>query len=200
MSNALDVVSSRRANVIPTIITQVGNKNTQVANANNVNIIIQSAPANAQADLNKEYYNLFVVGDESFRDGHFIVPKERALTVYMSPEAKAQFSSLSIDAISQIMRLPSLFANENHRYGRTDDSHQAYFGLVTGIKPQDNGIKIYFRSFTAIPQQRLNELAFELAIQGSKSFNELNRTHWAIKRINLIEELKKAGVSVLVPI
>lgn len=200
MSSVLDVVSRGRTNVTPTIVALVGNKNTQVAHANNVNIIIQSAPANTKPDLNTEYYNLFVKGDESFSDGHFIITKDRALTEYMPPEAKAQFSSLSIDAISQIRSLPSLFASENHGNGRTDDDHQAYFGIVTDIKPQDNGIKIYFRSFSAIPQQRLNEMAFELSIQGSKSFNELNRTHWAIKRINLIEELKKAGVGVLVPV
>ena len=193
MSNDLDVVLSGRANATPTFITQDGNKNTQVTHANNVNII-PGAPANTKVAINTEYYNLFVVGNESFSNGHFIVPKDRALTEYMSPEAKAQFSNLSIAAISQIMSLPSIFASENHRYGKTDDSHQAYFGIVTDIKPQDNGIKIYFRSYSAIPQQRLNELAFELAIQGSRSFNELNRTHWAIKRINLIEELNKAGV------
>ena len=143
----MDVVSSGRANTTPTVITQVGNKNTQVARANNVNIIIQGAPANTKSDLNTEYYNLFVKGDESFSDGHFIITKDRALTEGMSPEAKAQFSSLSNYAISQIMRLPSLFANENHRYGRTDDSHQAYLGIVTDIKSQDNGIKIYYVHF-----------------------------------------------------
>ena len=30
-------------------------------------------------------------------------------------------------------------------------------------------------------------------------FNELNRTHWAIKRVNLIEELQAVGISLLAP-
>ena len=30
--------------------------------------------------LNTDYYNLFVIGNETFLDGHFIVPKDRALT------------------------------------------------------------------------------------------------------------------------
>jgi len=194
MSNALEVVSSGRANAPPTIITQVGDKNTQVAHANHVNILISGAPANTQTTLSEEYYNLFVIGCESFSDGYFIVPKDRALTEGMSPEAKARFSSLSMGAMLQIMSLPSIFASENRSYGRTDDSHHAYLGIVIDIRPQDNGIKIHYRSFSAIPQQRLNDIAFDLAIQGTNSFNELNRTHWAIKRINLVEELKGAGI------
>lgn len=67
------------------------------------------------------------------------------------------------------------------------------------IKVQDNGVKIYFRPLNFIPQQRLNDLAFELGIRGTTAFNELNRTHWLIKRINLIEVLKDAGISVLAP-
>ena len=75
--------------------------------------------------LNTNYYNLFVIGEETFCDGHFIVPKDRALTESMSPETKALFSSLSDDAITQIKTFPSLFLSENHDYGRTDEDHQA---------------------------------------------------------------------------
>ena len=70
---------------------------------------------------------------------------------------------------------------------------------MTGVKIQDNGIKIYFRPLWTVPQQKLNEIASKIALQGASSFNELNRTHWAIKKVNLIEELKAAGISVLAP-
>lgn len=192
-----------------TVFTQTGDKNTQIAHANNVNnvynIIVPTllptgGVVNKAVTLNREYYNLFVVSCETFGDGHFTVPKDRALTEHMSSETEAQFSSLSDDAISQIKTFPSLFASENHRYGKTDDDHQAYFGIVTDVKIQDNGIKVYFHAWSTISQQILNEIAFKLALQGASSFNELNRTHWAIKRVNLIEELQSAGVSVLVPI
>ena len=149
--------------------------------------------------LNTDYYNLFVIGNETFADGHFIVPKDRALTEGMTPENKAQFSALSDEAIVQIKTFPSLFASENRHYGRTDDDHNAIFGLVSEVRKQDNGIKIRLRPLWPIPQQRLNEIASQIAMQGTPSFNELNRTHWAIKRLNLIEELKAAGISVLAP-
>ena len=149
--------------------------------------------------LNTNYYNLFVIGVETFSAGHFIVPKDRALTEYMAPETKALFSSLSDDAITQIKTFPSLFLSENHDYGRTDEDHQACYGLVTDVRVQDNGIKIHFQPLSSIPQQRLNEIIFQLAIDGTTGFKELNHTHWAIKRLNLIEELRAAGISVLAP-
>ena len=158
----------------------------------------RNAP-NTTFTLNTDYYNLFVIGTETFSDGHFIVPKDRALTESMTPENKAQFSALTDEAIARIRTFPSIFASENHYYGKTDDDHQAIFGIVKEVRIQDNGIKIHFQSLWPIPQQRLNEIIFQLAIGGTTSFNELDRTHWAIKRVNLIEELRAAGISVLAP-
>ena len=191
-----------------TILIQTGEKSVQVAQAQNVNHVVNLfLPAmtqgpigsGASVNLNMDYYNLFVLGGETYCGGHFTVPKDRALTESTSQDVKAQFAALSEDAILQIKTFPSLFASENHRYGKTDDTHQAYFGLVTDVRIQDNGIKIHFRPLSTIPQQRLNEIAYKIAIQSASSTNELNRTHWAIKKVNLIEELKAAGISVLAP-
>lgn len=44
-----------------------------------------------------------------------------------------------------------------------------------------------------LPQQRLNEALFELDISGTDSFNEFNRMHWSIKKIDLIAELQELG-------
>jgi len=193
-----------------TVFKQIGDKNMQVAHANNVNttiniIVPAQRPTGKIIDtrfaLCTEYYNLFVVGNETFADGHFIVPKDRALSILegTSPEISAQFASLTSEAILKIKTFPSIFASENHQPGRTDDDHHAYYGFVTDITIQENGIKIYFQTFCAIPQQKLNEMAFSLAIKKASKCNELNRTHWTIKRIDLIEQLKIAGISVLAP-
>lgn len=96
--------------------------------------------------LNTDYYTLFVIGDETFSEGSFIVPKDRALTESMTPENKAQFSALADEAIAQIKTFPSLFMSENHQYGKTDDDHSAIFGIVSEVRIQDNGIKIHFRA------------------------------------------------------
>ena len=209
MNNKLEKIPLDSIPENSTILVQTGEKSVQVAQAQNVNHVVNLIlPAmtpgpigsgGTNVTLNMDYYNLFVIGDETYSDGHFTVSKDRALTECMSQEAKDQFSALGKDAVSQIKTFPSIFACENHGYGKTDDTHQAYFGLVTDVRIQDNGIKIHFRPLSTIPQQRLNEIAYKLAIQSASSTNELNRTHWAIKKVNLIEELKAAGISVLAP-
>ena len=209
MSDNLKILPLESLPENATLFTQTGERSIQVAHANAVNntvnyIIPLMAPTagglvSENVSLSMDYYNLFVIGDEAFCDGHFTVPKDRALTESMFEESKSQFSALGDEAVAQIKTFPSLFASENHSYGKTDDNHQAYFGFVTGVRIQDNGIKIHFRPLSPVPQQRLNEISSKLALQGASSFNELNRTHWAIKKINLIEELKTAGISVLAP-
>lgn len=209
MKNSLQTLLLENLPANTTVFAQTGESSVQVAQANNVNNVVNiinpmmprgmGDSVNKCDALNMDYYNLFVIGDETFGDGHFTVPKDRALTESMSPETMIQFSTLNEEAVSQIKTFPSIFASKNHGYGKTDDAHQAYFGLVTDVKIQDNGIKIHFCLLCSLPQQRLNEISEQIALQRASSFNELNRTHWAIKKVNLIEELKAAGISVLAP-
>ncbi len=189
------------------ILTQNGNKNTQIAHASTVNIIVTgqqagASPVSVQGALNKEYYNLFVIGGETFlplNSGHFLITKDRALTENVSPEIKDIVDSLSPESIAFIKTLPTIFASENTYYGRSDDTQQAFFGVVTDVRVQDNGIKIYYHTLNPIPQQILNDHALKFSITGRPAFNELNRTHWTIKRINLVEELRDAGIIVYAP-
>ncbi|MEL7608827.1 MAG: hypothetical protein AAGU74_04930 [Bacillota bacterium] len=192
----------------PTTINLPGDGNTLIAQANtvqqNVNLILMPRAqslnngivAGVQQTFNCDYYNLFVVGEESFNSDHFLVPKDRALTESTIQEVKDALASLSPEAVATIKTFPALFASENHFYGRTDDTQNAYYGFVTDVKIQDNGIKIYFRTLNSVPQQQINEIAAELGLGRASLFNELNRTHWAIKRINLVEVLHDAGISV----
>lgn len=192
----------------PTTINLPGNGNTLIAQAGNVqqNVNLFMMPgaqpldngvvAGVQQTFNCDYYNLFVIGDEPFSSDHFLVPKDRALTESTSQEIKDSLAALAPEAVSVIKTFPALFASENHKYGKTDGTHYAYYGFVTDVRIQDNGIKVYFRPLNQVPQQRLNEIAAELDLGRACSFNELNRTHWAIKRINLVETLHDAGISV----
>jgi len=204
MSNKIQVSKKNlpMANTQQTVLTHSGDNGLQIANQGIVNVFMNSnsnSVYNASIQMSTEYYNLFVIGDETFNDGCFLVEKDHALTISegVAPEISTQFACLTQDAISAIKTFPALFANENHQNGCTDASHQAFYGIVTDIRIQENGIKIYFQKFCCFPQQKLNEIALNLAIKGSSSFNELNKTHWAIKKINLIEELRTAGINVL---
>lgn len=193
------------AQTVPMALSQVGDRNIQVAHANTVNHAVNIFPPNSLCSnnggvvrftLSTEYYNLFVIGEEAFDGAHFTIEKERALTIAegIAPEISAMFACLNEEAILRIRSFPSLFASENHLYGRTDTDHLAYYGFVTDIKVQENGIKIYFQKYLPLLQQSINENAAKFAIKGNLGFNELNRTHWAIKRVNLLEELRDAGL------
>ncbi|MDY5576622.1 MAG: hypothetical protein SPF70_03975, partial [Lachnospiraceae bacterium] len=144
---------------------------------------------------NLDYYNLIIVaGDELDGTGHVMVDKDRAITESTSEELKKLYAALTPEAIEIIKTFPAIIATENHDYGKTDDNHYADYGIITDVKVQDNGIKVYYQLLNKIPQQKLNELLFELGIQGNSNFNELNRMHWAIKRINMVEVLGENGI------
>ena len=188
--------------------SQNGDNNTQIGyvakyeNHSHTLIVLPSNHPNVRNNgvqelkFNYDFYNLFVIGAEEYKDPSFIVPKDRALTESTAQNIKTMCDSLSPNAIEIIKTFPAIFASENHGYARTDENHVAYYGYVENVVVQDNGIKIYYHRLNTIKQQNLNLIAHALDIAHAKAFNELNRTHWAIKRINLIEELERAGISV----
>ena len=211
MSNDLQIANKGNlpANTAPTTLTQYGDRGVQIAQVTNLThnatYVIAGAPSgihgqqNTSVTINTDCYHLFVMGGEEFDRDHFLVPKDRALTESTSQEMKDKYAHLDATAIEELKKFPAIFASENEMYGRTTAEHRAIYGLIRDIKVQDNGIKISFYSLSYIPQQRLNELCFELGINKASGYNEFNRTHWALKRINLIEALTDAGISVLAP-
>ena len=217
MGNDLQVASScnlpQKSQPTPVELTQTGDNKTQIAYVQNydgtsVTTVIVTGqqlggtPACTQGALNRDYYNLFVMGGETFSafsSGHFLVPKDRALTECVSPDNMTAVSSFAADTIVFIKTLPTIFMSENESYARFDDTQQAYFGIVNDVRVQMNGIKICYQALNAIPQRRLVDLMRELDILGRPSFSELSRTHWAIKHVNLVVELRDAGITVFAP-
>lgn len=215
MGNELQVASSgalQKAQPTVVELTQTGDNNTQIAHvdkydaSNITNVFMmsgqQAGQAAKQSALNNEYYNLIVIGGElftAFSTGHIMVDKRRALTEDVSPDIKDAVNTLHPDAINFIKTLPTIFADENTVYGKSDDTQMAYFGMVTDVRVQDNGIKVCYQILNAISQKRLNEIIDKLAIRGHTGFNEFDRTHWAIKRIDLVTELREAGITVFAP-
>lgn len=190
-------------------LNQYGSDSTQIAYVQNYDGTINQAvlilpgvpptgvPLVTQGlTFNYDCFNFFVIGTEQYTEPSFIVPKNRALTESTSPEIQAQCATLSPEAIAVIKTYPAIFCSENHHFATTDPDHIAYYGYVKDIKIQDNGIKVYFQILNQLPQQALIDLSEDLCIGGARAFTELSRTHWAIKRINLVEVLEKAGYRV----
>lgn len=190
-------------------VNQYGEKNVHIEKAENVtqNITLnfpymQRLPNGTMQPtsrvINPEYYNLFVIGDETFEHDHFLVPAERALSKgWTSEELREQYGTLSDEAIESIKTFPALFMPEAQwQRARAGDGQQVFFGFVDGVRKQDNGIKIRCQLLWPIPMQQISYIGFELGMLNmTRGISEMNHTHWAIKHINLKEELTDAHIS-----
>lgn len=86
---------------------------------------------------------------------------------------------------------------ENNHSGRADDDQKVIYGFVSDCKVYENDVKIYWKGLkNDISQVRINEILEELQLSRKKYFNELNKTHWSIKRCDLISELQDAGIDI----
>ena len=150
---------------------------------------------------NREYYNLFVIGSEDFKNGTFSIPKTMVFIVeYIEPKVKKRFSKLRDDnVIEQILSLPSLFMSENKDYLKSYPGQKALFGRVTELVIDSNDIKIAFEANIQIIQQNITDISHSLGIIGNPGYSELNNTHWTIKQIDLIKVLTDAELLPLPP-
>lgn len=214
MSNEIKPVQSENLTVAkpsgqsPLTFTQTGDNGTQIGHADtvkfNVSMNIEAGTLSPDGkivrtsnSLSREYYNLFVVGPGIQFDcleGSFLMMSQRALES-TDKDIRDRFMYLTDENREEIKSFPSLFMAENEEYGKANPNQVAYLGRVLEIRPHgDKNFKIKYRFQKDIPQQRFNELLEELCLGGAKCFNELNRTHWAIKRVDLLDELTSAKI------
>lgn len=173
--------------------TQTGENGIQAGHVDTLNANIQivlpvaerltnGAIKRANNALSKEFYCLFVVGDDVNFDetytGSFLVDDDRALERSYTDEAiRDRFVYLNEEDREIIKTFPALFMHENHKYGSTDEEQNAYFGRITEIRPHGQKVKVKYHIISSIPQQQLNKLLDELCLHGTNKFNELNRMH-----------------------
>lgn len=158
--------------------------------------------------VNTNYYSLFVIANEKYNQPYILLDLDRALiTAYGTNEViHNRLASFSEEAIQEIKTYPAVFAGENYRYCQPDEPNPgpqyAFYGFVTDVKVQDNGkVRVYYQimPMCSIPQDLLNAMIQELDIRGNYKVNELDKTHWSIKNINLIEEMRLKGISLFAP-
>lgn len=85
--------------------------------------------------------------------------------------------------LKKLISLPCLFIYE------TGVSDKAYIGKIKRILPRPGIVRIEYEinKKISISHKRIEQLSLELDIHKW----ELNRTHWAVKDINLFRELEK---------
>ena len=153
----------------------------------------KDASAVVDSTMNEDYYNLIVYGCYDPEDGQLerrriILDPSRALTSYASDTIKSEFGILDSAAISRIKTFPSIIAYENN-FGAVP-TQCAWYGFITDVVVRENGVNVYFERKIELSQKALNDISLNLAI---RKF-EWTHSHWTIKKINLNEELREAGL------
>lgn len=150
------------------------------------------APANDPVEigrLRRDYYNLFVIEDETYQDGSFSISRSDALTRY-THDAE-HFRPMTADIISEIESMPCLFTIRNDDFSRCSENWVCVTGKLSKITVHGSVIKFKFGYYApAIPQNLLNQNAELFGLATSSLRNELDDEHWAIKKIDLLSVLK----------
>lgn len=133
-------------------------------------------------------YNLFVSADDEAWGGEpYEIELSRCIREYTAPEITEQFGELDNKAISSLKLLPCIFAHES------SCKKSPKFGLITKVTRRQKLVRIEYelkKVDSFLSDSDLENLKFDLDIRQW----ELNRSHWAVKNINLIKELKEKNI------
>ena len=128
-------------------------------------------------------YNLVITNDEKAYNGNsFFMDISRCITEYTDNQIKEKYSVLDDNIIDEIRRFPTIFAFEN------GCNKNPKFGMIRGIERRITNIRIDYEIIKIskfLTYKQLASLQSQLDITGW----ELNRTHWAIKNVDLQREL-----------
>jgi hypothetical protein len=132
-------------------------------------------------------YNFLVTAqDDAWESRFYDYPRER-FCEYTADQLKTRFATLTTKTIKDLTSIPALFAYEG-----TEEAVRV--GYIKAI--EDRGRSVYFQfefdeTIPPIPFEKIEPLRLPLDIA---SRWELSRTHWAIKDVDLLTVLARAGV------
>ena len=133
-------------------------------------------------------YNLFVsANDEAWQGEHWQIETPRCVNEYTDENIIERFGALDEAAIDELKKLPCIFAYE--AFNKLDPK----FGLITEVTKRQGEVRVEYELIPVAPfltAETLSDLMFELDIGKW----ELNRTHWAVKDVNLPKELHRLGI------
>ena len=133
-------------------------------------------------------YNLLIASDpEAWNGKPFEIEKSRCVREYTTEDITETLGGFSEAAIEKLCGLPSIFAHET---GGGDPN----FGILSEIRERRGMVRLRYQLHDIEPflsADQLADLSFELDI----SRWELNRTHWAVKDVDLATELHRHGIT-----
>lgn len=106
---------------------------------------------------------------------------------YTDPTIVEKYGNLDNSAIAELVRFPCIFAYEAF------NKLPPHFGVIRHVTKRQGQVRLEYELQACDPfltADDLENMKFELDIEKW----ELNRTHWAVKDVNLAKELKPIGV------
>jgi hypothetical protein len=149
--------------------------------------------------LSTEYYNLFIAdGLKPTKDTlEFSIPVDMALTKYISGNIREKYATLSSKALEDIYNFPSLFLSRTPIGNPPTTSRIAYIGFIEHINISDRTqIMVTAHASYQIYQRTIDEDLAAYAIAASNIYNELYKTHWTIKKLDLLKVLRAHNVNI----
>jgi hypothetical protein len=133
-------------------------------------------------------YHLFVSGsDEAWRGDPYEIELPRVLREFTAEPLTQRFGALADESVEALKLYPALFAHENHH------NLPAKIGWITRVRHRNREVRVEYELESALPQipaERLLQLQWELDFTDW----EMNRTHWALKDVDLFPVLMEAGL------
>ena len=134
-------------------------------------------------------YNLFVSGDGSHWKGEpWVIETDRCIREYTDTDITKRFGKLDAAAVKNVQRLPCIFAYE------AACKKSPKFGVIRNITKRQDQLRIEYEIKNLDPFLSAKDLA-SLAFALDISEWEMNRTHWAVKDVNLAKELSAKGIN-----
>ncbi len=131
-------------------------------------------------------YNLIVAGQDGAWDGSPYRLELSRVGEYTDDALAQKCKALDQAALTELQALPTLFAYE-HRHNA-----DARVGFIRRVTRRSNQVRIeydFYSDLPAISASHLAALAWELDIEKY----EMNRTHWAVKAVDLLPVLAEGG-------
>ena len=132
-------------------------------------------------------YNLLICSDpNSFRGEPWTLERARVLE-YTQEMIASPYQALEPETFEQLSRFPAVLG-----YERGNDRN-ARFARIDRVRQRQNEIRVEYTfapGLPEIPHELLETRAWELDLGRM----ELTRTHWALKDVNLAEEVVGAGL------
>lgn len=133
-------------------------------------------------------YNLIMTGLEGVWDRRLYTLEQSRVGEYTDDVLRARYRNFDDRTIADLKSFPALFAYEKAI------KSPARVGRVSKITTRAQKVRFEFElleGVPVIPPEKLVDLALDLDIDEW----EMNRTHWAIKDVDLINVLDRAGIT-----